>query len=48
MAHARTTVQHLKRHLHLHPRGWLKDTRDSDYAVGQLMTPSRLPRRDGS
>jgi hypothetical protein len=46
MAHVRTTVQHLGRHLH--PRDWLKDTRDPDYAVGQLMSPSRLPRRDGS
>jgi hypothetical protein len=46
MAHARTTVQRFRRHLH--PRDWLKDTRDPDYAVGRLMSPSRLPRRDGS
>jgi hypothetical protein len=46
MAHTRTTVHRLMRHLH--PHDWLKDTRDADYAVGTLMSPSRLPRRDGS
>lgn len=46
MAHTRRTVQQLTRHLH--PRAWLKDTRDADYALGKLMSPSQLPRRDGS
>jgi hypothetical protein len=47
MAHARTTVGSYMRR-HLHPRDWLKDTRDADYAVGKLMSPSQLPRRDGA
>jgi hypothetical protein len=46
MAHARTNFHHFKRHLH--PRDWLKDTRDPEYAVGKLIRPSQLPRRDGS
>ena len=47
MAHARKTVHHFMQR-HLHPRDWLKDTRDADYAVGKLMSPSQLPRRDGA
>ena len=47
MAHERTTARSFMRR-HLHARDWLKDTRDADYAVGKLISPSQLPRRDGA
>jgi hypothetical protein len=46
MTHARRTGHHFLRNLH--PSGWLKDTRDQDYAVGKLIAPSQLARRNGS
>ena len=37
MTHARRTGHHFLRHLH--PGGWLTDTRDPDFAVGKLIAP---------
>ena len=45
MTHARRTGHHFLRHLH--PGGWLKDTRDLDFAVGKLIAPLQVTHRDG-